>query len=251
MFDLSGRVALVTGAGQGVGEGIARTLAAQGAAVAVNDVVADRARAVAAGLAGAGAGAIAAPFDVTDLAAVADGVERVVASLGPVDVLVNNAGNAGAEAMGLSQFRDLDPAQWHRFVAVNLYGVLHCTKAVIDGMHDRRFGRIVTISSGAGVVGLRLGVSLYAAGKGGAISFMRHLAVESARSGITANTLALGLMDTATAAEGALAEMARQVPVGRLGTPDDVGAACAYLASDEAGWLTGQTINLNGGSVTS
>jgi 3-oxoacyl-[acyl-carrier protein] reductase len=111
-------------------------------------------------------------------------------------------------------------------------------------------GRVITISSGAGVVGLPIGVSLYGAGKGGAIAFMRHLAIELARSGVTANTLALGLMSNAGDASGTQS-IAATVPVGRLGTPEDVGAAVVYLASPEASWVTGQTIHLNGGSVTS
>jgi NAD(P)-dependent dehydrogenase (short-subunit alcohol dehydrogenase family) len=248
VFDLSKRVALVTGAGQGVGAGIVRMLARQGARIAVNDVHADRAEAVAAAVRAGGARAVAAAFDVTDLAAVTSGVRAAEAALGPIDVLVNNAGVP--EGMGVAAFREMAPSEWRRYVDLNLYGVLNCTKAVIDGMCARRFGRVVTISSGAGQIGIRLGVSLYGAGKGGAIAFMRHLAMECARDGVTANTLALGLMsDRRDTPE--TAPVASTVPVGRLGTPDEVGAAVVYLASDEAGWLTGQTIGLNGGSVTS
>ncbi len=114
----------------------------------------------------------------------------------------------------------------------------------------RGHGRIVTISSGAGTAGVGLGVAAYGAGKGGAISFMRNLALEEASAGITVNTVALGLMDNVAADEGMLASIARSVPVRRLGTPADVGALCVYLASDEAAWMTGQTIELNGGSST-
>ncbi len=249
MFDLGGRIALVTGAGQNVGAGIARALGAQGATVAVNDIDPERADAAAATVTSGGGQAITVPFDVTDRDAATRAIEHTRAQVGRVDVLVNNAGNAGANAFAPAQFRDLDPGQWARFVDVNLWGVVNCTKAVIDGMCDRGWGRVITISSGAGVVGMRLGVSLYAAGKGGAISFMRHLAIEVARFGVTANTLALGLMGTVTPSD-VTASLARSVPVGRLGTPEDVGAACVYLASEEAGWVTGQTINLNGGSVT-
>jgi 3-oxoacyl-[acyl-carrier protein] reductase len=117
-------------------------------------------------------------------------------------------------------------------------------------MCERGFGRVITISSGAGLVGIPIGVSLYGAGKGGAIAFMRHLAMELASKGITANTLALGLMNHA-GDEDTTRVLAQAIPVGRLGTPEDVGAAVAFLASDEASWLTGQTIGLNGGSVTS
>jgi 3-oxoacyl-[acyl-carrier protein] reductase len=237
-FDLDGRRALVTGAGQGVGEGIARTLAAHGATVVVNDLHGDRAEAVATTI----PGAVAVPFDVTDADAVAAGVE----SAGSVDILVNNAGVP--EGMGISPFADLDPAEWPRYVDLNLYGVLHCCRAVLGGMRERGWGRIVTISSGAGVTGINLGVSLYGAGKGGAIAFMRHLAIENAKAGITANCLALGLMDNKDDRE-ATEHLARTVPVGRLGTPEDVGAAVVYLVSDEAAWLTAQTIHLDGGSL--
>jgi 3-oxoacyl-[acyl-carrier protein] reductase len=248
MFDLSGRVALVSGGGQNQGAGIARALATQGAAVAVNDLYGERAEAVVKQIAARGGRALAAPFDVTDLAGVEAGVARVARELGPIDVLVNNAGVP--EGMGIAQFREMDPAAWRRYVDLNLYGVTNCCKAVIDGMCERRFGRVITISSGAGQTGLALGVSLYAAGKGGAISFMRHLALELARFGVTANTLALGLMSNAGGAEATEA-LARTIPVGRLGTPEDVGAAVVYLASNEAAWLTGQTIGLNGGNLTS
>ena len=248
MFDLSGKVALVTGAGQNVGAGIARALASRGAAVAINDLHAERAERVAKEIEAAGGRSVAVPFDVTSLEATQSGVATVQSQLGPVDVLVNNAGVP--DGMGLTRFRDYDPAQWARMIDLNLYGVLHCTRAVVDGMCSRRWGRIVTISSGAGQVGLPIGVSLYGAGKGGAIAFMRHLAIELARDGVTANTLALGLMSNAGDAAATKA-IAATVPVGRLGTPDDVGAAVVYLASPEASWITGQTIGLSGGSTTS
>jgi 3-oxoacyl-[acyl-carrier protein] reductase len=250
VFDLSGRVALVTGAGQGVGAGIVRALAGQGAAVGVNDVVADRAQATVDAVLAAGGRATAVPFDVTDGDAVAAGVAAVEAAFGPVDILVNNAGNAGANTFAPGPFAAMDPASWDRFIDVNLYGVLHCTRAVVNGMTERGFGRIITISSGAGVVGLRIGVSVYGAAKGGAAAFMRHLSQEVARQGVTVNSLALGLM-TGNEGSDVTSSLARQVPVGRLGTPGDVGAACVYLASDEAAWMNGQTINLDGGSVTS
>ena len=248
MFELSGRVALVTGGGQNQGAGIARALASQGAAVAVNDLHGERAEAVAKEIVAHGGRALAAPFDVTDLASVSAGVARIARELGPIDVLVNNAGVP--ESMGVAQFREMDPALWRRYVDLNLYGVTNCCKAVIDGMCKQSFGRVITISSGAGQTGLALGVSLYAAGKGGAISFMRHLALETARFGVTANTLALGLMSNAGGAD-VTAALAKTIPVGRLGTAEDVGAACVYLASNEAAWLTGQTIGLNGGNLTS
>jgi NAD(P)-dependent dehydrogenase (short-subunit alcohol dehydrogenase family) len=250
IYDLSGRIALVTGAGQGVGAGIAAMLAARGAAVAVNDIRAERAEATVAGITGDGGKAMPFAFDVTDYGSVRAGVAGIVEALGPVDVLVNNAGNGGAEGMRPRPFRDTDPAEWEGPVRVNLYGVLHCSHAVINGMYERRWGRVVTIASGAGMVGLNIGVAAYGAGKGGAIGFMRHLAIENASFGVTANTVALGLMQMEQPGD-ITARMARTIPVGRLGRPDDVGALCVYLASEEASWMTGQTIHLNGGSVTS
>lgn len=258
MFDLSGRIALVTGAGSStggdagdraqIGAGIAARLAEQGAVVLVNDVDPVRAEATVARIAGQGGRARATPFDVTDRAAVVAAVADAETAVGPIDICVNNAGNAGTHRLELVPFRELDPGHWHRAIDVNLYGVLNCTKAVIDGMCDRGWGRVITISSGAGVIGMNVGISTYAAGKGGAIAFMRHLAHEVARRGVTANCLALGLMGGREPSP-ALASRARNIPVGRLGTPDDVGFACVYLASAEASWLTGQTIVLDGGVV--
>jgi len=247
IFDLSGRTALVTGAGQGVGAGIARVLAAQGARVGVNDLHAERAAATVERIAKSGGVAVAAPFDVADYASVCTGIERLEAQLGPVDLLVNNAGIP--EGMGLQPFRESRPADWRPYIDVNLYGVMNCCRAVINGMGERGFGRIITISSGAGTVGLALGVSPYAAGKGGAISFMRHLALENAARGVTANTVALGLIDNQRDA-AATQHLAKTIPVGRLGEPEDVGALCVYLASNESGWLTAQTLQINGGSTT-
>ncbi|MBY0400183.1 SDR family oxidoreductase [Myxococcota bacterium] len=247
MFDLSGRTALVTGAGQGVGAGIARLLAAQGAQVAINDLRAVRAMETVQSIVAAGGRAMTAVFDVADYGAVAENVERMEKRLGPIDILVNNAGIP--EGMGIKPFRETEPEAWRPYIDVNLYGVLNCSRAVINGMNARRFGRIITISSGAGTVGLALGVSPYAAGKGGGISFMRHLALENASFGVTANTIALGLINNQHE-PSATAHLAKTIPVGRLGEPQDVGALCVYLASNESSWMTGQTLQINGGSVT-
>jgi NAD(P)-dependent dehydrogenase (short-subunit alcohol dehydrogenase family) len=252
VFELNGKVALVTGAGQNVGAGIARSLARQGATVVVNDFHADRAEKVAAEIIEGGGRAIAVPFDVTDLGAVMAAFAEVAASTGPVGILVNNAGTGGPEGpMQLSSFREMDVDYWRKIIDVNLYGVLNCCKAALDPMVDQGWGRVITVASGAGTVGLDLGVSTYGAAKAGAMGFMRHLAKENARYGITANTIALGLVLRNVKDPELVKRLADPIPVGRLGTPEDVGPLAVYLASEESSWITGQTIGLNGGTTTS
>lgn len=247
MFDLTGRAALVTGAGRGVGFGIAAALLERGAQVWVNDLVTERAEVAAAQL---GEGAHPVAFDVADEIA----VDHAIRAVGQVDILVNNAGIP--PTMRAVQFREMNRHEWNAYIDVNLYGILNCVKATVDGMCERGWGRVITISSGAGTHGQNIGVALYAAGKGAGISFMRHLAMECARKGVTANTLALGMMEREPSARSdesstVTAGLTRAIPIGRLGRPEDVGYACVYLASDEASWITGQTIALNGGSLTS
>ena len=245
MFDLSGRTALVTGAGRNIGAGIARGLASQGARVIVNDYFADRAEVTASEIVEAGGSAVPTAFDVTDL----DAVIAAVGEMGVVDILVNNAGLTGPTDMKAEQFRDMDPADWRAAVDVNLYGVMNCCHAVVEGMCERGWGRIITVSSAAGTHGVNIGVAPYSAGKGGGLAFTRSLALEVARFGVTANTLALGLFERKN--REITERFARAVPVGRTGRPEDVAAACVWLASNEAEWVTAQTIGINGGSVTS
>ncbi|MFF9542509.1 SDR family NAD(P)-dependent oxidoreductase [Streptomyces albidoflavus] len=247
MFDLTGHVALVTGAGQNAGAGMARALAAQGAAVAVNDLRPERAEATCEEIAKEGGRAVAVAFDVTDLDAVRAGVAQAGQEFGrPVDILVNNAGIPAD--MGYGPFRDLDPARWRGPVEINLFGAMNCVHSVLPGMREAGWGRVVQISSGAGRTGLSMGVALYGAGKSGVEGFIRHISQEEAPAGITANTIALGLMGSAGGP--GVTGLAEGIPVGRQGRPEDAGAAVVFLASPEAGWLTGQTIDLNGGSVT-
>ena len=245
LFDQTGRTVLVTGAGQGMGVGIAEVLAGQGAHVLVNDIDAERAEATAAALADAGLSAEPLAFDVTDL-------DSVNAAIGDrqIDVLVNNAGNAGAERMQPRPFAETEPAEWAAPLAVNLGGVMNCTHAVLPAMIERGWGRIIGIVSGAGTQGVHIGVAAYSAGKGGAAGFLRSVALEVARTGVTVNSVALGLMSN-TGGSGVTDGLARTIPTGRLGTPSDVGNLCAYLAADEASWMTAQAIPLAGGSITS
>ena len=246
MFDLSGRVALVTGAGQGVGAEVARTLARQGAAVAVNDLYAARAETVADEITGAGGTACASGADVTDVHAVTAMVDAVATALGPIDILVNNAG-IPTRGFTLKPFRETAPDEWEAFIRLNLYGPLYCTRAVVDGMCERRWGRIVTVSSEAARSGTDLGIALYGAAKAGAVGLSRHLAVELGPFGITVNCVSLGVIERA---DGGGSGMAKRYPARRLGRPADVAGAIAYLASDEAEWVTGQTLPVNGGIFT-
>jgi NAD(P)-dependent dehydrogenase (short-subunit alcohol dehydrogenase family) len=247
MFDLSPRVALVTGAGQGVGAEIARTLARQGAAVAVNDLFTERAETVVDEIVAEEGRAGAFEADITDAEAVGAMVASVEARLGPVDVLVNNAG-IPADGFVLKQFREMTDDEWEPFIRLNLYGTLHCTRAVVDGMCERGWGRVVTVSSEAGRAGTGLGISLYGASKAAAVGLSRHLAVELGPFGVTVNCVSLGVIERA---DGGGRGMAKGYPTRRLGRPADVAGAVAYLASDEAAWVTGQTLPVNGGIFTS
>jgi NAD(P)-dependent dehydrogenase (short-subunit alcohol dehydrogenase family) len=245
MIDLTGRTALVTGGGRNVGAGIAATLGRCGAAIAVNDLVPERAEAVAAELREAGVDAIAVPADVTDHTAVEAMVQAATERFGGVDILVNNAG-VPPEGAPFVRFRDMPMADWDQYLDLNLRAVLSCTRAVLDAMCDRGWGRVVTITSEAGRLGQPPGLSLYAAAKAGAAGFTRVLAREVGRHGVTANCVSLGTIENVTPRE----EVVRATPMRRYGTPADVGAAVAYLASDGAAWVTGQTLPVNGGYFT-
>lgn len=250
-LDLSGRRALVTGAGQGVGRGIALALGRAGAEVVVNDRVAERAVAVAAEVVAAGGAAVPSTFDVTDHGA----VRAAVDAAGDVDVLVNNAGNAGGAGMvSLARFVDTQPADWQPYLAVNLHGVLHCAHAVLPAMVRRGWGRIVTVVSDAGRVGDG-GLAAYAAAKAGAAGFTRALAAEVGRHGVTVNAVSLGTMRTplteALWSDGDAERqqaILRRYAIRRPGEPDDVAGLVLLLASASGSWITGQTYPVNGGS---
>jgi len=242
MFDLTGKVALVTGAGQHVGRGIAEALALQGAAVAVNDIVEARAKEAAEAIEANGGRAIAAASDATDLDAVKAMVAQVESELGPVDVLVSNAGNSGANPAIPRKFVEMDPADWNQYVDINFYAVLNGIHAVLPGMIERQRGRIITISSDAGRQGINMGMSIYSGGKAGALGFQRSLACEVGKHQVTVNAVSLGMIpgdwDPGSP---------KGIPLGRYGAPADVGPAVVYLASDEASWVTGQILSVNGG----
>jgi 3-oxoacyl-[acyl-carrier protein] reductase len=250
-LDLSGRRALITGAGQGVGRGLALAFAAAGAEVLVNDVRAERAEAVVHDVRDAGGAAVPITFDVTNFPA----VSAAIAAVGRVDVLVNNAGNAGADGFTERRpFAETDPDEWEPFLRVNLYGVMNCTRAALPGMVERQWGRIVTIVSDAGRTGDPNGAA-YAASKAGAAGLTRSIALENGRHGITANNIALGTMRTPLSeplwAEHADSPQAKAVlrnyVIRRPGTPEDVAGLAVLLASEHGNWVTGQTIPVNGG----
>jgi 2-hydroxycyclohexanecarboxyl-CoA dehydrogenase len=239
------RVALVTGAARGIGRAIAEALASQGNLVALGDLRTDDAVAAAAAMSGR---AIGVPLDVTDRGSVDAGVAAVEQELGSIEILVNNAGWDE-----LKPFTETDEAFWDRVVEVNFKGCLRMTHAVLPGMIERGFGRVVSIGSDAGRVGSSM-EGVYSGAKGGVIAFTKTLAREVARNGVTANTVCPGPTDTPMIREmeaeggGKLIEaLERAVPMRRLGRPEDVAAAVAFFASDEAGFVTGQTLSVSGG----
>ena len=238
---------LVTGGARGIGRASAMALAADGRTVAIGDLLEDEAAEVAREI---GDGAHAVRLDVTDAGSVAAALEDVERVLGPVDVLVNNAGWDE-----LKPFVDTDEQFWDRVIEVNFKGCLRVTHAVLPGMIERGFGRIVNLSSDAARVGSSL-ESVYAGAKGAVISFTKTIAREVARSGVTANVvcpgptdtpLLAGIVEAAEDAEKVIGAMTRAVPMKRLGQPGEVAAAVAFLASDAAGFITGQTLSVSGG----
>jgi len=248
---MSNRTALVTGGAQGIGRGIAAVLAAQGFLVAIADLNIETATQTAKDLTEAGGTVMAVEVNVTDLASVQSGVRTVETELGPVEVVVNNAGWDD-----FMPFTATSEDFWDKILDINFKGALRVTQTVLPGMIERKFGRIVNIGSDAGRVGSSL-EAVYSGAKGGIIAFTKTLAREVATNGITVNAVCPGPTDTPALrkfADGAgqdadkvISGMVRAVPMKRLGTPEDVGPAVAFFASDAAGFITGQTLSVSGG----
>jgi 2-hydroxycyclohexanecarboxyl-CoA dehydrogenase len=238
---LEGRKALVTGGAGGIGAATARRLAAEGAEVVVADTNLDGAKQVAAEIS-----ADAVELDVTDL----DSAKAAVEGAGGVDILINNA---GTDEFGF--FHQTTPEQWDKVIDVNLKGVLHCTFAVLPAMQEAGYGRIVNVASEAGRVGSK-GSSVYSAAKGGVISFTKVMAREGARFGINVNGIAPGPIETpllmqalefGEIGEKIIENMKAGTQLRRMGKPDEVAAAIAFLASDDASYVTGEILGVSGG----
>lgn len=247
---MAARVALVTGGGRGIGREICLALARDGRKVAVADLRADEA-ATTAKLVGDGGGtAIAVTMDVTSTDSVQQGILQVVDELGPIEVLVNCAGWDE-----LKPFLDTDEAFWDRIIEINYKGMLRTTHACLPAMIEAGWGRIINIGSDAGRVGSSL-EAVYSGAKGGTIAFTKTIAREVARKGITANTVCPGptdtpllgeIVDASSDGDKVIGAMARAVPMKRVGQPQEVASAVAYFASEDAGFITGQTLSVSGG----
>lgn len=247
---MSERTALVTGGARGIGRAVALRLAREGHAVAVADLLAEQGAEVVEEAQAAGGRAISLALDVTDTGSVAAGVERVASALGPIDVLVNCAGWDE-----LRPFLETDEDFWRRVIAINYEGCLRTTRAALGSMVARGWGRIVNVSSDAARVGSAQ-EAVYAGAKAAVIAFTKTVAREAARNGVTANTVCPGPTDTALLqgmvqaspdSERLVAALSRAVPMRRLGRPEDVAAAVAFLACEDAGYITGQTLSVSGG----
>ena len=242
---LTGQVALVTGGSRGIGRAIALRLAAAGATAVVNFRENSAAAEETVGLiAAAGGRSSTSRFDVGDAEAVRVGVQNIVDEHGRLDLLVNNAG-VSVDALLLR----LKEEDWERVLRTNLTGVFHCTKAAVRAMVRARYGRIVNLTSVVAEMG-NAGQAAYAAAKAGVIGFTKSLAREVAARGVTVNAVAPGLVETDMTA--GLDDRQRSfytnvIPAGRIATPEDVAAAVAFLASPEAGYITGQVLHVNGG----
>jgi 2-hydroxycyclohexanecarboxyl-CoA dehydrogenase len=244
------KAAIVTGAGRGIGRAIALALARQGHRVAVLDILAENAEEVKKEIEALGGEALALKVDLTDCRQVQESIGEVLAKFGQIDVLVNNAGWDRLEP-----FLESEPATWEKIIAINYKAVLYTCKFVLPHMVARGSGKIVNIASDAGRVGSS-GESVYSGTKGAVIAFSKTLAREMARNHINVNVICPGLTDTPLLQEirgtsekaGKVVDaVTRAIPLGRLGTPDDIADAVAFLASRNADFITGQTLSVSGG----
>ncbi|ABD86597.1 2-hydroxycyclohexanecarboxyl-CoA dehydrogenase [Rhodopseudomonas palustris] len=250
MARLQNKTVVITGGGGGIGGATCRKFAQEGAEVAVLDLNLEAAEKVAAEIRAAGGTAEAFKCDIADRASVNAAVAATQTKLGPIDVLVNNAGWDI-----FKPFAKSDPGEWEKLIAINLTGALHMHHAVLPGMVERRYGRIVNIASDAARVGSS-GEAVYAACKGGLVAFSKTLAREHARHGITVNVVCPGPTDTALLAgvtsgapnpEKLVEAFTKAIPLGRLGQPDDLAGAIVFFGSDEASFVTGQVLSVSGG----
>lgn len=242
-MSLEGKVAVVTGGGRGIGAAIALELGTQGAAVAVWDLNLEGAQKTVAAIEEAGGRAIAIGGDAAETASVADAAARIKDALGPVGILVNNAG-----VTTYALFPSLSEEEWDRMIRINLKGPFLVTKAFVPDMLDAGWGRIINISSSSAQTGAPA-LAHYASSKGGVIGLTKALAMEFADKGITVNTVPPGFIDTPLLREGLPdpSAAAASMPMKRAGQPEDIAHAVAYLASDGAAYVTGQTLSVNGG----
>lgn len=239
---------MVTGAASGMGAAIGRRLAERGHRVALLDLDGNGAQRLAKDLRAEGARALGCSVDVADRAAVDEALREVRGELGPIEIMVTSAGLDGFDS-----FTEMSVAAWERIIAVNLTGTFHCLQAAVPDMLAAKWGRIVTISSSSAQSGAAR-MAHYVASKGGVIGLTKALAIELAPHGITVNTIPPSFIDTPMARRaqqagnvGNFDAIIARTPVRRAGTPDDVAAACAFLCSEEAGYITGQQIGVNGG----
>jgi 3-oxoacyl-[acyl-carrier protein] reductase len=247
MFDLTGKVAIVTGASRGIGRAISEALVRQGALVMLTDILEDAVAQAARELAAGGGKTDAAALNVTDGQSAQSLVELTLQRHGRIDLLVNNAGIARDQLLMRMKRED-----WDAVLNINLTGAFNCSQAVLRTMMKQRSGRIVSISSVVGQMG-NAGQSNYAASKAGLIGFSKSLAREVAGRGITVNVVAPGLIDTdmtRALPDSVREEWVSKVPLARFGTPEDVASAVCFLATDEASYITGQVLAVNGGMYT-
>ena len=247
-MSLRGKNAIVTGAGSGLGQATAKRLAREGVAVAVWDINEAGARRTADDIVAAGGRAIASRVDVSSRAQIDAGLERAHAELGPVNILVNNAGMTG-----FVPFLEITEEAWDRMMVVNLKSMFMAAQAVLPDMLAAGWGRIINISSSSAQSGA-VRMAHYASSKGGVIAFTKSLAMEFAAQGITVNNVPPGFVDTpmlrasdALISAGSIEKTAASSPMKRAGRPEDIAAACAFLASEDAGYITGHTLSVNGG----